>query len=43
MAGTGIPSGVPAPACADNRVIIVNQAGDIVWQYGQAGVNGSGP
>jgi plastocyanin len=42
MAGTGIPSGVPAPACADNRVIIVNQAGDIVWQYGQAGVNGSG-
>ncbi len=43
MAGTGIPSGVPAPACADNRVIIVNQQGQITWQYGQAGVNGSGP
>ena len=45
IAGTGIPSGLspPAPpACADNRVIIVNQAGSIVWQYGQAGVNGSG-
>src|SRR5271170_5893050 len=43
IAGSGIPSGSPVPACADNRVIIVNQAGDIVWQYGQAGLNGSGP
>jgi plastocyanin len=43
MAGTGIPAGVPAPACADNRVIIVNQQGNITWQYGQAKVNGSGP
>ncbi len=42
IAGTGIPAGVPAPACADNRVIIVDQQGNIVWQYGQAGINGSG-
>lgn len=44
MAGTGNPAGFPpVAACADNRVIIVNQAGQITWQYGQAGVNGSGP
>jgi len=43
MAGSGIPPGSPFPPCQDNRVIIVNQQGDIVWQYGQAGVNGSGP
>lgn len=44
LAGTGIPSGVPGTtACADNRVIVVNQAGTIVWQYGQAGKTGSGP
>lgn len=43
IAGSGIPPGSPAPVCADNRVIIVNQQGDIVWQYGQAGINGSGP
>ena len=46
LAGTGIPAGadplLPA-GCADNRVIVVNQAGTIVWQYGQAGVTGSGP
>jgi len=44
IAGTGNPSGFPpVAACADNRVIIVSQNGTIVWQYGQAGVNGSGP
>jgi len=43
IAGSGIPPGSPFPACVDNRVIIVNQQGNIVWQYGQAGVNGSGP
>jgi PQQ-like domain len=43
IAGSGIPPGSPVPACADNRVIIVNEAGDIVWQYGHAGLNGSGP
>lgn len=44
MAGTGIPAGVPGTTpCADNRVIVVNQAGHILWQYGKAGVTGSGP
>lgn len=46
LAGTGIPpntvSGL-SKGCVDNRVIVVNQAGQIVWQYGQAGVTGSGP
>jgi hypothetical protein len=44
MAGTGIPPGASAAmpnGCVDNRVIVVNQAGDIIWQYGQAGVTGS--
>ncbi len=27
----------------DNRVIVVNQAGAIIWQYGMAGVAGDGP
>jgi hypothetical protein len=50
MAGTGAP---PAPSatepdcaasgCPDNRVMLVNQAGKIIWQYGTAGVTGSGP
>jgi hypothetical protein len=47
LAGTGIPAGAsPASAnfsCADNRVIVVNEHGTIVWQYGRAGVTGSGP
>ena len=50
MAGTGIPAGQPeAPnctngnGCLDNRVILVNPAGHIVWQYGEFGVAGSGP
>jgi hypothetical protein len=46
MAGTGIPPGA-SPAmpngCVDNRVIVVNEDGHIVWQYGQTGVMGSGP
>ena len=52
MAGTGVPA-VTLPAtplepncangCADNRVIIVDQFGNIVWQYGEFGVTGSGP
>lgn len=48
MAGTGVPANSPPfePACAsgcpDNRVILVNPAGHIVWQYGMAGVAGSG-
>ncbi|MGH9920636.1 MAG: plastocyanin/azurin family copper-binding protein, partial [Nitrososphaerales archaeon] len=44
ISGTGNPSGIPGvTACMDNRVIIVNQQGNITWQYGEAGVNGSGP
>jgi len=49
MAGTGTPGGQPeAPACTnpsgclDNRVLLVNRHGKIVWQYGQFGVAGSG-
>ena len=45
LAGTGIPAGSQSfpKGCADNRVIVVSQQGNIVWQYGQAGVTGSGP
>jgi hypothetical protein len=49
MAGTGIPAGQPeAPncisttGCLDNRVILINRYGRIVWQYGQFGMTGSG-
>jgi hypothetical protein len=46
MAGTGTPAGVipqsPGGA-ADNRVILVDPFGRIVWQYGQFGQTGSGP
>jgi hypothetical protein len=44
MAGTGIPPGIDPLApdgAADNRVILVNPAGHIIWQYGQFGVTGS--
>ena len=47
MAGTGTPGGQPeAPnctnssGCPDNRVILVDHAGNIVWQYGQFGRGG---
>ena len=46
LAGTGIPPNtVPGltNGCVDNRVIVVDRGGHIVWQYGQAGVTGSGP
>jgi hypothetical protein len=46
MAGTGIPPGVDPLApngVADNRVLLVNRDGHIVWQYGQFGVTGFGP
>ncbi len=46
MAGTGAPAGTePAcpNGCADNRVILVNPARKIIWQYGQFGVTGGGP
>ena len=47
MAGTGVPATSPplepgcASGCVDNRVILVNPSGKIVWQYGKAGVTGS--
>ena len=50
MAGTGTPGGQPeAPnctnpsGCPDDRVLLVDRDGNIVWQYGQFGVAGSGP
>ena len=45
MAGTGAPAGVipQAPSgLVDNRVILVDPFGNIVWQYGQFGQTGSG-
>ncbi len=44
MAGTGIAAGVIPEANAgviDNRVLLVNKCGDIIWQYGQFGLVGS--
>src|SRR5574337_198719 len=47
MAGTGIPAGATKnckkSGCADNRVLIVDRLGSIVWQYGMNGVAGNGP
>ncbi len=46
LSGTGIPAGASSfmpNGCVDNRVIVVDQNGNIVWQYGQAGVTGDGP
>lgn len=44
VAGTGNPGGFgdcnPGP-CPDNRVMLVNRLGQILWQYGQFGVAGS--
>jgi hypothetical protein len=49
MAGTGVPAAYPplepgcTYGCPDNRVMLVDKSKKIVWQYGQAGVAGSGP
>jgi hypothetical protein len=46
MAGTGTPAGVIPQApdgVADNRVLLVDPFGKIVWQYGKFGQNGTGP
>lgn len=48
ISGTGTPPGLPGCSdttngCPDNRVFIVNHKGKITWQYGKAGVSGSGP
>jgi hypothetical protein len=45
VAGTGAPPGSEPTCpngCPDNRVMLINNIGHIVWQYGQAGVTGSG-
>ena len=46
IAGTGVPPGAEPTCptgCADNRVMLVAPDHTIWWQYGQAGVTGSGP
>jgi hypothetical protein len=46
MAGTGTPAGVIPQApdgAADNRILLVDASGKIVWQYGQFGQAGDGP
>jgi hypothetical protein len=46
MSGTGIPAGVTKycrAGCSDNRVLLVDAAGNTVWQYGQFQVTGFGP
>ena len=45
VAGTGAPPGSEPDCpngCPDNRVMLIDKNGNIVWQYGQAGVTGSG-
>ena len=46
IAGTGAPPGSEPNCpngCPDNRVMLVDPSSQIIWQYGQAGVTGSGP
>lgn len=48
MAGTGtppntVPTCTDPNGCPDNRVMLVNRKGHVVWQYGTFGVTGSGP
>jgi len=47
MAGAGLPPGLDPfckkkAGCPDERVLLVDRAGNIVWQYGQFGVIGNG-
>jgi len=45
IVGGGLPPGASTnypSGASDNRVILVNRKGRIIWQYGQAGVTGSG-
>lgn len=45
IAGTGAPPGSEPTCpngCPDNRVMLVDEDGEILWQYGKAGVTGSG-
>lgn len=41
--GLTLIAGTGTSTCPDNRVLVVDQLGRIIWQYGQAGVAGSGP
>ncbi len=41
--GLTLIAGTGTSTCPDNRVIVVDRLGDILFQYGQAGVSGSGP
>jgi hypothetical protein len=41
--GLTLIPGTGTSSCPDNRVIVVDQEGHIIFQYGQAGVAGSGP
>ena len=46
ISGTGAPAGAEPTCpngCPDNRVVLVNQQGQIIWQYGKTGIAGSGP
>lgn len=46
VAGTGTPAGLIPQApngAADNRVMLVEWSGKIVWQYGKFGHSGTGP
>jgi hypothetical protein len=46
VAGTGVPAGAEPTCpngCPDNRVMLVDPSGNIIWKYGKAGVTGSGP
>jgi len=45
VAGTGVPAGAEPTCpngCPDNRVMLVDPSANILWQYGQTGVTGSG-
>jgi len=45
VAGTGVPAGAEPTCpngCPDNRVMLVDPSGNILWKYGKAGVTGSG-
>jgi hypothetical protein len=46
MSGTGIPPATTTSCkdgCSDNRVLLVDPQGTVVWQYGQFAVTGFGP
>jgi hypothetical protein len=46
VSGTGAPPGTEPlcpNGCADNRVMLVGESGNVIWQYGKFGVTGSGP